>query len=457
MNIYIYIFGVIICILTLFLYFFYKNKDKRSFEDQIKHTIDTFVENVVTYTDEDYFVFAELYHYGKFGKQKNLVLAIENYNKCIVNTRNNELKGLCHLGVAKIYEERHPVNVDLLIDHYLKALECGFEESILHIGKLYLHGIHPSVLPDKMQAARVFSTFLNFSPTLHPWCKLYLQDIYDMSYSDLDATKQPGVAYQPLPFNITNIIHHFTTKITQVIPYKTKFNEALLVQHDDEDDLENVLETALITKVPRQRITNDTQNVHDHSLQNIGNTIIDILDKNPEKQTNFHKNLNDLYTGLDENKYPNVKRVCSSYGDMIHSRYDKSEQEVFNLVWSRVRDNPDLTAMFVDNIDSSVENDHVVCSTGKIMRMLSTLDAVDDNTPDLKPEWAIKDEIAQTIAKVLNDLSPKERTDYESEDNNDTIKLIIKQRVQNKCQKDYANVLDPKVLDIYLKDYFEHI
>lgn len=459
-HLFIYFLGIVLSVILLLALFFYRKKHTTtdSFENHVKQTIDTFVETVSTYSDEDYFVFAELYHYGKFGKNKNSYLAVENYKKCIEVTKNDELKGLCYLGLAKLYENDTIINIDNVLNGYLKALECGYEESILHIGKIYLHGIHPNFLPDKMLAARIFSTFIQFSPTLHPWCKLHLQEIHTIDYTDLDALKQNDIVYKQLPMNIVNNIQHAASKINKLIPYKSNFNPSWLQNYDDDvDELENDFENTLIQKVPRQIITNDTQNVHDHSLQNIGNTILDILEKNPEKNTNFHKNLNNLYSNLDVSKYPNVKRVCDSYGDIIHSKYDKSEQDVFNLVWSKAQHNKNMIDMLLDNINASVENENVVCSTGKIMRMLSTLDVLDKETPDLKPEWVIKDEITQSISKVLKDLSPKEKKEYESDDNDEHIKSIIKQRIRKKCEKDYKDILDPNILNIYLNDYFEFI
>jgi len=455
----IFFLGIILIGPILFLQYFFRKHHTatQSLQNNVKQTIDTFVDTVTTYSDEDYFVFGELYHYGKFGKTKNSYLAVENYKKCIQITKNDKLKGACYLGLATVYENEKIINIDNIINSYLKALECGYEESILSIGKIYLHGIHPNFLPDKMLAARIFSTFIHFSSTLHPWCKLHLQDIQTIDYTDLDAMKQNHIVYKQLPTNIVNNLQHAASKMNTLIPYKSNFNPDWLQHYDDDiDELENDFENTLMQKVPRQIVTNDTQNVHDHSLQNIGNTILDILEKNPEKNTNFYKNLNNLYSHLNETKYPNVKKVCDSYGDLIHSKYDKSEQDVFNLVWSKAQNNNNIIEMLLDNINSSVENDNVVCSTGKIMRMLSTLDVLDKDTPDLKPEWVIKDEITQTISKVLKDLSPKEQKEYESDDD-EHIKSIIKQRIRKKCEKDYKNILDPKILDIYLTDYLEYI
>ena len=243
-------------------------------------------------------------------------------------------------------------------------------------------------------------------------------------------------------------------------PYKTQFNNTWL-KNFDEDEEEDLFDTTLLKRLPIQVIRNDTQNVHDHGMQNIGAQIIGVLEEKntnaAKKSDNYYQNVSELLKHWDQSKHPNVKRVCDSLSELNHSKYDKSEKDVFNLVWTKVKDNPDTTVMLLDNLNSSVEHDSVVCSTGKIMRMLSTLDAVDDETPDLKPDWVIKEEITQTVSKILKDLKPNEKKEYESEDNNERIREVIKTRIRNKCEKDYKVVLESNILDIYLNDYLEYI
>ena len=259
-----------------------------------------------------------------------------------------------------------------------------------------------------------------------------------------------------------------SNEIRHVHPYKLSFDKKLLKStYEDEDDefpknrkLKPAKGTpkkpSILLRLPKQVVHNDSQNVHDHSLQNIGNIIIDKLGKENKNTNNFETNRRSLLSGLDEKKYPNVKRVCYSLGDVVHSRFEKSEKDVFNLVWERVKDNNDLKLMFIDNLNSGVEHNYVVCSTGKIMRMLSTLDIVDNKMPDLKPEWVIKQEIMQTIANTINKLSSKERKQYES-DNNAKIKKVIENRIRTKCLNDYKDILQENILDIYLNEYLEHI
>jgi hypothetical protein len=433
------------------------NKPK-TIETKIMKQIDDYVEQKieekVSFTDKEHLTLAELHHHGRYGRKKCAKTAINHYKESIRLSNEDSLKASAFFGLARLSEETN--NGDQIIINYLKALECGKEESIIEIGKLYLNGLHPDYLPDKILAGRIFSTFVQFSDTLNPWCKLHLQQINDIHYQDLDAIPNRQINYKRFPLDIINSIHNATLKIETLIPYKQTFNTDWLRKYDDtpDDDLDEI---QILEQIPVQAIRNDTQNVHDHSIQNIGIQIIDVLEsKNKHNESDFNKNVKQLLDKTNHKKYPNVRTVCESLGDLNHSKYQKSEQDVFNLVWNRTIENSDLTVMFIDNINSSVEHEKVVCSTGKIMRMLSTLDVVDEDTPDLKPDWVIKEEITQTISKIIRDLKPNEKKQYDAE-NNDQIKEVIKDRIRTKCKSDYANVLDDKILASYLSNYLEYI
>lgn len=435
---------------------------KVSIEDTIVKSVDTFIakNRAETLTDVEHFQLGQLYHYGKFGTKQNDRLAIENYVQCINKSDDKSLIGKTYIQKAQLYEQHMHVDINKVLEHYLKALEYGYEESILHVGKIYLNGIHPSVLPDKMMAGRIFSSFMNVSSSLQPWCKLYLQDVHAVMYSDLDAIKQNGTVYTPLP---TNIVHRIQIAIDKadkpMIAYQIPFDTKWLKQLND-DDSNDYNEKTILTKLPKQIIKNDTQNVHDSSLQNIGNEILNIIEtEQPSNIENndFLSNVNELLSNKEYNtlKYPEVKRVCNSYTNLIHSRFNKSEQEVFNMIWTKVKTKPNSIHVFLDNINSSVEHDVIVCSTGKIMRLLSTFDGIDSEIPDLKPDWIIKDEISQIIAKTITSLSSSEKQRYESDD--EDIKETIKQRVKNKCSNYYKDVLDKSFINTNIDALLEFV
>jgi hypothetical protein len=455
------IFVAFFCILLLFAIFFafklFKHtSSNHTIEKTISKNIDNFISSVEdTMTPEQHFKLAELYHFGKFGKNKNIHQAIHEYNKVIQFSNDSHLVGKAFFNKAKLYEEVQPINISSIIDNYIKAFEHGIEESIINVGKIYMHGLHPFFLPDKLIASKIFSTFLDFSTSLHPWCNYFLKEInFDLKYTDLDSIPQHNQIVKYLPANIVFLLQHASKKIKSILPYSTVINDHDLQKFTFVDDDEPEI---VFNKIPQNIIKNDSQNVHDHSLQNIGKQIIHVLQKDfSDDGSIFTQNYTKLLNKVPTNSKSSFERVCNSFSDLKHSKYDKSEKQIFNLVFNKIQNNNDFLDIFIDNILSCIESDVIVCSTGKIMRMLSTLDIIDSDTPTLKPDWVIKNEISQIISKTINDLSTSQKAEYNS-DNNENIVDLIQTRVRAKCNNDYKNILDPSVLDIYLQDYFQYL
>lgn len=444
-------------------------------EEDIKKEIDNMLEEiqeqenvVVELSAQEHYGLAQLYHHGKFGKERDIIKARAHYEKAIANSHGTDHKliGECHLRIAELFEDYAEERSGFhMINHYLEALKHGYEESIIHIGRLYTNGLHPYILPDKMMALRLFSTYKNSSEHIRRWCRVQMREVSKhIHYRDVDALSKNGIQHKPLPQDIIDRMLDITNRYPIRFPYhstamdKTKFQELLKEELREKDEDKKKSPQSVLLRIPAQTVRNDSQNVHDHSLQNIGNTIITKLeDAQTADTSDFNLNRASLYSLVDDAKFPNIRRVVHSLmGDVKHSRFDKTEQEVFNLVWNRVKDNQDMTDMFMDNLNSCVENEHVVCSTGKIMRMLSTLDVVDDETPDLKPEWVVRQEIMSTIANVIKKLSPSEKRAYES-DNNQGIRDKLHTRIRNICAKAYKDVLQPDILENYMNEYLEYV
>lgn len=482
----------------------------RDIDDRLEEVADCFTSRVsedISNIEEDYesapslspeehFGLAQLYQHGKFGRNRDIIKARLHYEKAIALSEqtNHQLIGDCHLHIAQLFDDYAEEQSGFyMIYHYLEALKHGYEESIIHIGKLYTNGLHPYVLPDKMTAMRILSTFKNSSDHIKRWCRVQLKELSkDLHYRDVDALSQNNLQYRALPQDIVDRMLDVTNKHPIRFPYhstsmdKTRFQQLL-----DEEMRENQRERQrykpgnnrrndILLRIPAQTVRNDSQNVHDHSLQNIGNQILNKLSEDTENTknhkitdtsrdaiadatgrdatgSNFTLNRATMFSLLNDKKYPHVQRVSNSLmGDIKHSRFDKTEQEVFNLVWNRVKDNDDMKEMFMDNLNSCVENEHVVCSTGKIMRMLSTLDVVDDQTPDLKPEWVVRQEIMATIANNIKKLSPADKRKYES-DNNQNIRDKLHNQIRTECNEAYAGVLQPDILENYMTEYLEYV
>lgn len=461
----IFLFTIFILYLILRVYL----NNKKTIEQMKEINITKYIEKPKEKNHIELYNIAEIFHYGKFGQQINFVKAKNHYLESANKCKDKQHKGKCFLSLATLLSEEKIVDAHSIIKYYLLALESGYEESIIHIGRLYMNGIHPHYLPNKVLAGKIFSTFNTFSEKINKWCKVYMNDIMQLSYSDIDAIPIRNMQYKEFPHDIVQRIDQSISKIDIVYPYKEIVDENLLTHYKHENDTE-VDANIILNKIPKkQKILNDSQNVHNTTLQNTANNIIEVIQNKNNNQ--FDSNVKELLDKTHCNTKKNlVKQVCSSFTSLNHSRYEQSEQDIFNMVWIHVKENNDLIEIFIDNIISSIENDVIVCSTGKIMRMLSTLDIVDNKTPDLKPDWIIKEELANivsnTITKTLNQHSSKYTIAYntldpttEQQEQTEYITNIMKNMVTQKCKKDYVdtNILSQDLLDIYLQDYLDNI
>ena len=226
------------------------------------------------------------------------------------------------------------------------------------------------------------------------------------------------------------------------------------------------------------RIRNYSENVHDHNLNDFAKASIENLreaypskeiddkDKNRIKEEIISLIEN---SGADGQKRRNAFKVIGSLSDFKHSRFGLSEKDAMALVWNRINHkvNKDrineLTNNLINNLDSGVERGLVVCSTGKIMRLLGCLDNCDaEDYVMLKPSWAINDEIAGTTSRIrdeiLGSVNDKVKQDYlEDKGGEDVEELVadMRDRIKEKCYEDYVDtgILTKAEVDLKIEPY----
>lgn len=406
------------------------------------------------------------------------------YNKSSVNLKEaiNKYEGK--------HNEIKPEAIDSLRG-FIKSYKNGNEDGLLHILQIYLYGLHPEYGPDKLNGLKLINRIMAdsyFSDKIKKVCKMFNEDVSVMVYDDVDANNNN---YKQLPSNINDIIDdiiefHIKNKIkieksTMNVSVKNTKPEQIEI----EPELLELDETTILPYMNNQNrvVLNDSQNVHNHSVQNISKNIINIIDNESNKiySKSFDENsllfLNELkkYDDITHTERNNILQVLNSMSDNIHSKYQKSEKDIFNMSFDRImsKTNPEekknLIIMFAQNIASAVEYDIVVCSTGKITRMLSSFDVIDTELPDLKPDWIIKEEIANKSSKIREDIL-KESTKKEVEaymnydDTCDEKKALhevvvdkMKSRLIDDCTKHYVETknLTQSGLDVILTDYLE--
>ena len=470
---------------------FYPSKRASDLNDAaVKSAVKSHVQNTKSLNSQELFSLADIVQYGKFEATQNFQKSIQLFKQSIAKSNDTKHIGECYLRIGKIYYEMK--NATASIDNYLHAIEYGYEEGIILISKIYMYGIHPYIIADKITAAKILSRYMHMSNSLSKWCQFYLHDLHSMSYNDIDTLSYNTITNNTqLPFDIIDKLDYSTQKMIEnnVISYGYHINDNWVKDkivgdkspedhHDDDIDTDIPKHRSIITTVPKQTIVNDTQNVHDHVLQNTANSILKILDSNSNSASkiqpnSFQKDYNDFVKriNLDVSDDENcINRTIKSFSELKHSRYDKSEKEVFSLVWNKIKDNDDLVAIFNDNLASSVEDDVVVCSTGKIMRMISTLDSIDDTTPDLKPTWAIRNELANIVSaeikNTLNTFDTEHKDAYNAYEPTteqipllETVTLAIKSNIVNKCKESYVkqNIISEPILMLELDEFLQHI
>lgn len=489
-------------------------------------------------TPEQLFALAETYQYGRFGYTRDAKRAIALFKESIAKSRNNSHIGKCHMAIGRVFTEGSPSHLKpdarMAIDHFLKALRCGYEDGFFEIAAIYSNGLHPNYLPDKLTAGKLYTAIAYDSPFSEYSRALARQrgkDINGLSYADLDAFPEPDRDYYSLPSGIidnvlasiqsahirhipitpkvapntkqrhrsrtqtqhTPTINTPVTQVTQVIQINDEYDleEALWNdlearhrsdRHPDRHPRpltnENANNINILDLVQDQTIYNDSQNVHSTSVQNAAANILDEIVQKTNISDSFDVNKRSFITYINKRhdippeEKENINKVLESLKDREHSKYHKSETDVFNIVLSRINDpsnndkRDDMLKVFAQNIASGVEHKNVVCSTGKIVRMIGSLDGMDDKlTHSLKPEWAINEEIATTAAhireEVLKTATPIERAAYESPTPNEAIAQDLTVRMQKKmsekCHKDYVDskILSEDALNTKLQDYLE--
>lgn len=222
----------------------------------------------------------------------------------------------------------------------------------------------------------------------------------------------------------------------------------------------------------------DAQNVHDHGVTSAAGTSLARLRAATEPVETLLRGRNLVDTvaarlagreDLTMDQRLDAIRTLDHLNSHLHSTLNISEQDALALVWDRITSRTD--AQLVDNLvgtlgaqlATAVENGAVVCSSGRISRILGALEGVDDETVQTaRPMWAIREELGALAAKVRDDVlaaaSPRERDLYESgQDTDDRVEARMKDMYQSRARETYCIQLGmlEKVLRPFLDENME--
>lgn len=173
----------------------------------------------------------------------------------------------------------------------------------------------------------------------------------------------------------------------------------------------------------------DTQNVHDHTIARIVNQNLARVSSSlrPGERVDGHESVRQATDFLltsdtwDGTAKADALDVLDSLNDSPNESAGISQLGALSAVWSAVHriscpeKRRNVRETLVDQLRSAKENGNVVCSTGRIARIASALDGIDE--PEIgatieraRPMWVVRDEIASLASNIRDEFAKVERS-----------------------------------------------
>ena len=353
-----------------------------------------------------------------------------------------------NLGASEtICSEIH--KLDTLVENFERTHDWSIP---IRVGDMYARGCYPKYSPDDASALKIY-TAVSKCPDPEVAAEA-LSRCVDLRTNPVPEADRRGT---PLPTEacdrIVSHIDDFLRKVPlsrylrrrkslEPINYKkrttrTTSNRGPEFSHVEPttllDDEPNIIEH------PVYKL--DTQNVHDHGVsasvrENI-RSVVGELEENGsdvtyDRQEVIEEVMRELRdTGMIEEEMGNAFRVVVSLVPDKISSVGCSQMDVLHATLAKIKKVPDpvirknLMESLGKNLASGIERGHVVCSTGKIGRIITTLEGVDSaslGSPENQiqksiPIDVVRNEISTLASKVREDVlskySEQQVSDYE--------------------------------------------
>jgi hypothetical protein len=388
-------------------------------------------------------------------------------------------------------------------EYFRRSVEIDHDpESVIYIAQLYSNGVHNSVNPDKVVAARMYQVILNnaqkFPQHIVTTARQRYAELNLMNPGDI----QPGVPLLPedYPFELErNLVffrdypqtqqerrrlqheeqeqrqNHFLQgplrqHVIMTVGFGMNNNDVDL--HDEQyinDVIRNLENEDQIRQIARvQVINNDAQNVHSSVVLNSAQKVLESIESKNSMNFNECKQcVIDACTkcNVDVQK---IQRVLKSFNNQPHARFQKSDTEIFITMVQKIQKESDITKrenlmeILCRQLESCIEKDAVVCNTGRIVRILSVYDGVDDSVQQIIPEFVIDQELANLATRVrdsiLQNATEEQRNSYDTGgEGSHELTELMKSTFRKEVVNTYAKLIPSHTLqnkiDVYSQGF----
>jgi len=308
--------------------------------------------------------------------------------------------------------ERKPPEVERLaglVDGY--RADTKQWDAIIAVGDVYRKGAFPRFLPNPSVALECFKVAARCPDG--KIAGMGQQRYIEVHTDPIPAVDQAGAK---LPTEYAERICELALAAISILPYSVfqRPKHQKLPARATPDILQDILREIpafAATAAPRakpEKYKYDPQNVHDHSVTKITKHNIDALGDAkagpPGSEAPIKHAI--LEADVDAKTKEAALHLIDTLGDAVHGTFGKSERDVLSAAWETIqrqqgvmRDN--LVETLARQLASGIEHGGPVCSTGKITRIMSTFDGVEDiaGVEKVKPMWALRDELANLAAR----------------------------------------------------------
>ena len=352
--------------------------------------------------------------------------------------------------------------------YYLRQLiesPQGTKKDVLNLAKLYHQGMH-KFEPQIDQAEEVYQSLVR-NKTIN-------EDIWQQvmeGLSDIHTIRVYKWLNLPLPgTEEPDIIDDLDEEATgDIVVDNTAFNlnQIIAAQQalDEQRQLERDQMTAAGIEIEAERGTkeyDDPQNTHDSQVLSTIRASLDNMNDTPlrkDPQTCFRE-VSLYLQGLPKSDKKQAALdslfIIESRNEVVTGANSMHESDVLTRVWNRIHEpgrfsseiSQNLRETMFDELADMQEHGATVCPTGRVTRLIDTLNGVDDEV-SIKPTYAINEEMMNKSSAIRDRLfaekSEDEQTQLEAgtSPRQEEFDQMLKDTIIKELKKDYV---DTKIL-----------
>ena len=473
-------FIIILCAFVLWYCFGRRLRSVNSADTQLQQNISKAKQqvksaqtNLERLSGHQLFKLAEAYDKGRYGTPVNKNKARTLYLKASEKGYAQGYVSLANLA----YEQGSKQGVEEALNLYVQAVRAGCIAGLLDLGRLYERGLHPYYHPDSVVARSIYELLIENTTDqdLIRQARLRISESLPVVGSDIE----PGSLPIPSVIQRLNAIFRDNTAPVVAPIFETTFTPPVRTVRGNTVGGAAAVPVFDLYTAPNIQ-GGDSQNVHNTFVNTTAAKALSDLARTTPVQTTTNATIEAVQQTINSsNVSPEEKadaaRVLQSLNFSNHSRFNMSERDILDLVWARINaptnaeKKEDLQELLVKSLASGVEHGHVVCSSGKALRVIGALDCVDEAV-NIRPDWAVNEEIGSVVAAVrkrtLDAATDDARLAYDALEPTEEqqavaerLQEVMKKEVVDKCSADYvsSDLMTPDALNARLAPYLEAI